>query len=93
MFSFPIQILPADLAAESAALNAKLAKGVSNLTNLTDADIDIGSTPKDVVFAQDGIEVYHYHALVEQAKEEARVRPLKFWSQYARMTGRTHGDP
>lgn len=32
-------------------------------------------------------------ALVEQAKEEARVRPLKFWSQYARMTGRTHGDP
>jgi hypothetical protein len=29
-------------------------------------------------------------ALVEQAKEEARVRPLKFWSQYARMPGRTH---
>ena len=31
--------------------------------------------------------------LVEQAKEEARVRPLKFWSQYARKTGRTHGEP
>ena len=45
MFSFPIQILPADIAAETAALNAKLAKGINNLTNLTDDDIDIGSTP------------------------------------------------
>ena len=54
MFSFPIQILPADVAAETAALNEKLAKGISNLTNLTDDDIDIGSTPKDVVFEQDG---------------------------------------
>ena len=68
MFSFPIQILPADVAAETAALNEKLAKGISNLTNLTDDDIDIGSTPKDVVLAQDGIKVYHYHALVDQAK-------------------------
>lgn len=32
-------------------------------------------------------------ALVEQAKAAARERPLKFWSQYARMTGRTHGEP
>ncbi len=68
MFSFPIQILPADVAAETAALNEKLAKGISNLTNLTDDDIDIGSTPKDVILAQDGIKVYHYHALVDQAK-------------------------
>jgi polyhydroxyalkanoate synthase len=68
MFSFPIQILPADVAAETAALNAKLTKGISNLTKMTDDDIDIGSTPKDVIFEQDGIEVYHYHALVEQAK-------------------------
>ncbi|EXI90353.1 MAG: poly(R)-hydroxyalkanoic acid synthase, class III, PhaC subunit [Candidatus Accumulibacter sp. BA-94] len=67
MFSFPIQILPADVAEETAALNAKLAKGISNLTNLTDDDIDIGSTPKDVVFAQDGIKVYHYHPLVDQS--------------------------
>lgn len=29
-------------------------------------------------------------ALVEEAKEAARVRPLKFWSQYTRMAGRTH---
>jgi len=68
MFSFPIQILPADVAAETAALNAKLTKGIANLTKMTDDDIDIGSTPKDVIFEQDGIEVYHYHALVEQAK-------------------------
>ena len=64
MFSFPIQILPADIAAETAALNAKLTKGISNLTNLTDDDIDIGSTPKDVVFEQDGIKVYHYLSLI-----------------------------
>jgi hypothetical protein len=69
MFSFPIQILPADVAAETAALNEKLAKGISNLTNLTDDDIDIGSTPKDVVLAQDGIKVYHYHALVEPGED------------------------
>lgn len=68
MINFPIQILPADLAAEAAALNAKLAKGVDVLNKLTDDDIDIGSTLKDTVFAQDGIEVYHYHPLVEQAK-------------------------
>jgi polyhydroxyalkanoate synthase len=68
MFSFPIQILPADLAAETAALNEKLAKGISNLTHLTDDDIDIGSTPKDIILEQDGIKVYHYHALVDQSK-------------------------
>ena len=68
MFSFPIQILPADLVAEAATLNEKLTKGISNLTNLTDDDIDIGSTPKDIIFEQDGIKVYHYHPLVEQSK-------------------------
>ncbi len=68
MMSFPIQILPADLAAEAAALNAKLTKGVDLLSSLTDEDVDIGSTPKDVIFEQDGIRVYHYHPLVEKAK-------------------------
>ena len=42
-----------EVAAETAALNAKLTKGISNLTNMTDDDIDIGSTPKDVIFEQD----------------------------------------
>jgi len=68
MFSFPIQILPADVAAEAAALNAKLTKGVELLNNLTDDDVDIGSTPKDVVFEQDGIRVYHYHPIAEPSK-------------------------
>ena len=57
MMTFPIQILPADLAAEAAALNAKLTKGVDLLSSLTDEDVDIGSTPKDVIFEQDGIRV------------------------------------
>jgi polyhydroxyalkanoate synthase len=68
MMTFPIQILPADLAAEAAALNAKLTKGVDLLSSLTDEDVDIGSTPKDVIFEQDGIRVYHYHPLVEKSK-------------------------
>ena len=68
MFSFPIQILPADVAAETAALNEKLATGISNLTNPTDDDTDIGSTPQEVIFEQDRIKVYHYHALVEPSQ-------------------------
>ncbi|HMW64683.1 MAG TPA: class III poly(R)-hydroxyalkanoic acid synthase subunit PhaC [Accumulibacter sp.] len=68
MMTFPIQILPADLAAEAAALNAKLTKGVDLLSSLTDEDVDIGSTPKDVIFEQDGIRVYHYHPTVEKSK-------------------------
>ncbi len=68
MLNFPIQILPADLAAEAAALNAKLSKGIELLSSLSDDDVDIGSTPKDVVFEQDGIKIYHYHPLVERSQ-------------------------
>lgn len=68
MFAFPIQIRPSDLAAEAAAINAKISKGMENLNTLKDEDVDIGSTPKDVIFAQDTVQLYNYHPLVEADK-------------------------
>lgn len=68
MMSFPIQILPSDLATEAADLNAKISRGMENLNTLKDSDIDIGSTPKDVAYTNDRIKVYHYHPVVEESK-------------------------
>lgn len=68
MYSFPIQILPSDLAAEAADINAKISRGMENLNTLKDEEIDIGSTPKDVIYAHDTVQLYRYHPMVEQAK-------------------------
>lgn len=66
--SFPIQIKASDVAHEVNEINRKLTEGIENLNRLKDADVDIGSTPKDVIFKLDRLQVYHYKPLVEASK-------------------------
>ena len=66
--SFPIQIQASDVAHEIKEINSKLVQGIENLNSLKDADVDIGSTPKDVIFELDRLKVYHYKPLVEPSK-------------------------
>jgi polyhydroxyalkanoate synthase len=55
--SFPIQIQASDVAREVNEINRKLTQGIENLNHLKDADVDIGSTPKDVIHAVDRLQV------------------------------------
>ena len=66
--SFPIQIKASDVAHEVNEINRKLTEGIENLNRLKDADVDIGSTPKDMIFKLDRLQVYHYKPLVEASK-------------------------
>ncbi|MFO1371089.1 MAG: class III poly(R)-hydroxyalkanoic acid synthase subunit PhaC [Candidatus Competibacteraceae bacterium] len=68
MLSFPIEIRPSDAVKEIKDVNEKLSKGIENLSTLKDEDVDIGSTPKDVIYSQDRLRVYHYKPLVDKAK-------------------------
>ena len=59
---------PAEAVKEFADLSHKMAKGIETLTQLKDEDVDIGSTPKDVVYSQDRLKLYHYHPTVDKKK-------------------------
>jgi polyhydroxyalkanoate synthase len=56
----------AELVKEVTDFNTKVAAGVEQLTTITDDDVEIATTPKDLVFATDKIRLYRYRPLVEQ---------------------------
>jgi len=68
VLSSPIDIRPSDAVDEIKKINEKLLKGVENLSTLKDEDVDIGSTPKDIFYAQDQLRIYHYKPLVDKDK-------------------------
>jgi polyhydroxyalkanoate synthase len=69
MLSFPIQISATDITKEMAELNRKVTKGLDVLKDLTDDDVDIGSTPKEIIYTQDRLRLYHYQPLVDRDPE------------------------
>ncbi len=75
MNQFPIQIRQDDIARELAEIEKKIASGIKQLTELTDADVDIGSTPKDVFYERETFKVYHYHPTLDK-KDVHRVPML-----------------
>jgi polyhydroxyalkanoate synthase len=60
MLSSPIDIQPKDAVREIKELNEKITKGLELLSKLRDEDVDIGSTPKETVYTEDKLKLYHY---------------------------------
>jgi polyhydroxyalkanoate synthase len=65
MLSFPLQLRQDDLIRELAELGRKAAAAQERLADLKDDDVDIGSTPKDVLYERETWKLYHYHPVVE----------------------------
>jgi len=60
MLSPPVDIQPKDAVREIKELNEKITKGLELLSKLRDEDVDIGSTPKETVYTEDKLKLYHY---------------------------------
>ncbi len=60
MIQFPIQFRQDDIARELAEIERKIAAGLQQLTSMKDEDVDIGSTPKDVIYEREMWKLYHY---------------------------------
>ena len=61
-----IGISPADAMSEAAKLGTKLMTGGRLLAELRDTDVEIATTPKDLVWQQDKVSLYHFRPLTEQ---------------------------
>jgi len=68
MMNFPIRFKLDKLIHEFTEMEGKAAKGLAQLKTLTDADVDIGSTEKDVIYERGTFQIYHYKPLVEKEK-------------------------
>ena len=68
MMQFPIQFRSDELVHEVAEMESKISAGIAQLTSMTDDDVDIGSTPKDVLYARETFQVYHYKPMVDKEK-------------------------
>jgi polyhydroxyalkanoate synthase len=65
---FPIQFRTDEVAREVAEIESKLSAGLAQLTSMTDEEVDIGSTPKDVFYARETFQVYRYKPVLDQDK-------------------------
>ena len=68
MMQFPIQFRPGDLSKEFAEIERKIAHGSQVLSSMTDEEVDIGSTPKDVIYERETWKLYHYKPVVDHKK-------------------------
>ncbi len=55
---FPIQIEPADALKELVDFNQKLLKGIDSIADVR--EIDVAPTPREVVYQEDKVTLYHY---------------------------------
>lgn len=61
--TFPIQIRPTDAIQEMLELTQK---ATQNLSQFRDEDIQIGTTPKEAVYREDNLILYHYTPTVKK---------------------------
>ena len=73
---FPIDIRPDKLAEEMTDYSRKLGVGIENLLNA--GPIDTGVTPKEVVYTEDKLTLYHY-----QGDPQAATNPVPLLIVYA----------
>ena len=73
----------ADAMTETARLGAKLLAGTELFGRLRDADVQIATTPKDLVWQQDKVSLYRYRPLAEQ---RVRVPVLLAYGLIGRWT-------
>ena len=57
---------PAEMLAEAAALNQRIASGMQRLAAIKDDEVEIATTPKDEVFRTDKVTLYRYRPLAER---------------------------
>ena len=55
---FPVQISPEAALKETVEFNRKLLRGIDSIANVK--EIDIGATPKEEVYREDEMVLYHY---------------------------------
>ena len=58
-------ITPADAVAEVSALGRRIAEGAKLFGEIRDTDVQIATTPKDLVWSQDKVSLYRYRPLAE----------------------------
>ncbi len=68
---------PTEVARDLVEMNKKLLRGLDNLYDLSEEDIQFGLTPKDVIAQEENIALYRYRPLVEQ------VHPVPMLLSYA----------
>ena len=61
-----IGINPADALSEAAKIGAKMLTGGQFLNELTDKDVEIATTARDLVWQQDKVKLYHFRPRTEQ---------------------------
>jgi polyhydroxyalkanoate synthase len=66
MLPFLTQMSIEDSVQEYLELTTKLVKGIENLSGLKEEDIEIGVTPREVVYQEDKVILYHFQTKVEQ---------------------------
>jgi polyhydroxyalkanoate synthase len=66
MLPFLTQIRLEDATHEYVELAKKLVKGIENLSRLREEDIEIGVTPREVVYQEDKLSLYRFKPIVEQ---------------------------
>ena len=79
----PIHIKPEQAISEAAALGEKIARGVALFSKLHDDDVAIATTPKDEVWRQDKVSLYHYRPLADKKL----ARPQSPQSRYRSLRG------
>jgi len=58
-------LTPAGMLEEVSAIGKRLTEGARLFAEIKDEDVQIATTPKDVVFRQDKVTLYHYRPLAE----------------------------
>jgi len=66
MLPFPLPIQPAQLIEELTELNRKAVRGVEHMRTLRDEEIQIGTAPKQAVYREDTLVLYHYEPVVKK---------------------------
>jgi polyhydroxyalkanoate synthase len=66
MLPFLTQMRLEDASQEYVELTQKIVKGIENLSKLREEDIEIGVTPREVVYQEDKLILYRFKPVVEQ---------------------------
>ncbi|WP_201025727.1 class III poly(R)-hydroxyalkanoic acid synthase subunit PhaC [Methylobacterium sp. GXS13] len=61
----PLPLNPAEMLAEVADLGRRISAGAKLFSDVRDADVQIATTPKDLVWSQDKVSLYRYRPLAE----------------------------
>ncbi len=86
-----IKFDPQEAAREFAEFQRKLLRGSELLSKVKDRDVEIGNTPKTLVFQTDKITLHHYKATAKTTHQDAGAGHL--WSGRALHDGRPAGRP